>query len=243
MLRPALLRLFSVPALPTGANRSRVWQSLFAGVSGSSRDVAVAGANDAALPVRLVERSGLDGHLVRGMDGVVMFTNARCGCILVHASLIPCFEDVLRTTRNRQRMRGSGMLPRWFDPVPQRYDRALFGAFTRPLQRVIRADGAQLPDCDGEEGLDHGDVSNNDGDECFTDGPASSLFGTIGSGLDKVEVSQVRQARIGWQVREILTVRIRAQRSIAAIMTKTPPLNMKRSQAFLFGSICTFQNS
>jgi hypothetical protein len=33
--------------------------------------------------------------------------------------------------------------------------------------------------------LDHGDVSNNDGDECFTDGPASSLLGTIGSGLDK----------------------------------------------------------
>lgn len=118
MILPAL-RIFSAAVLPTGANRSRVRQSLFAGASGSSRDVAVAGAKDAVSPVRFIERFGLDGRFVRGICGVFRFTNARGGRILVHASLIPCLEDLLRTTRNRQRMRASGILPRWFDPVLQ----------------------------------------------------------------------------------------------------------------------------
>lgn len=34
-----------------------------------------------------------------------------------------------------------------------------------------------------DNGVDHGDVSNDDGDECFSAGPATGLLGAVGTGL------------------------------------------------------------
>ena len=44
--------------------------------------------------------------------------------------------------------------------------------------RTERFDGAD------EEGLDHGDVANDDGNEGFADGPATGSLGAVGTGLE-----------------------------------------------------------
>ena len=43
--------------------------------------------------------------------------------------------------------------------------------------------GAEGFDGAHEEGLDHGDVADDDGDEGFADGPAAGLLGAVGAGL------------------------------------------------------------
>lgn len=96
----------------------------------------------------------------------------------------------------------------------------------------------------GEEWLDHGDVADDDGNEGFADGPAASCLGAIGSGLGGWHVSGVFSVQLcDGRSGRLLTVRMRTQRRIPAIVTKIPPLNMIRSQVFFFNGICAFQNS
>lgn len=90
-----------------------------------------------------------------------------------------------------------------------------------------------------DNGVDHGDISDDDGDKGFSTGPAAGLLGTVGTGLVCQFAGHYRNGEEG------LTVTIKTQRRIPAAMTKKPPLKRMTSSNFshhgrrAFQSICT----
>lgn len=103
------------------------------------------------------------------------------GCAVHRAVLVfppPLLDDVLGTARHRQWI-GSPRLAGHFRPIFERSATAGVAA---------GADGGEAhADFFGEarqEGLDHGDVVDHDGDECFADSPAARLLCAVGSGLE-----------------------------------------------------------
>ena len=139
--------------------------------------------------------------------------------------------------------------------VPPRKGNNFFEGRAVAVADVGGADaGAERFDGANEEGLDHGDVADDDRDECFADGPAAGLLSTIGTSLARIlegrlwDFNRMNEEVKSDMVNEGegdgegegergLTVRMRTQRRMPAIVTNIPPLNMMRRSAFFFRGI------
>ena len=76
-----------------------------------------------------------------------------------------------------------------------------------------------------EEGVEHGEVIDDNGNERFADRPFTCLFGAVGAGLDEVSITMGRLSLAGQAMVE-LTLRIKMQRRRPKTMMSIPPLNM-----------------
>ena len=148
-------------------------------------------------------------------------------------------DDLLGAARDGERVRSPG-LTREPGEILKRDD--IPGSFRSPSGTET---GADLGDGAGEKWVNHGKIPDHDGHKGLANGPAAGLLSTIGTGLFMVATkpSVTSSTDMGVLTRVPLTVRIRAQRRMPAIITNTPPPNMTSSQAFFLGSIWARQNN